>query len=283
MCYSFRNRCSLFAVVPALALALLACGGGGSGGSGGTAGGTTSGSTHPSTKTYTDVGNNIASLGQSAVAVSFWSFGAKQSNHGLPYFDARLNLYGKSFLSPDKIEEFLYSDSAATQAAGSMLYTIVDAALSLNGPITVTAGPYSGLTGNYSQVEQQGANNAIVGLTGSISYSMPNIGTTDVQDSIATQSSGAYTGTSTVSVALNSGYTQTQKVTYNADGSYTFTTTDTVSLKGSVTVAADSSSTGTFSGADPGLPATFSLDVSGGGSVKFADGSTRTVSAWTMQ
>ena len=261
-----------------VAALLIGCGGGSGGGSGeNTSGGT------GFSKTITDTTNNITAFGQSAVGMSFWGFGPKSATHNLAGLDPRLGLYEKINLAPDDYEEQLFTTQSGTTAAGLMKYQYSDKALAATGPITVTAGTYSGLTGNYAESEIQNSSNVIVGIVGSISYSMPNIGETDTQNSITFGASETVTGTATTSVALDNGYTQTEKLSYKADTSYSLTSKDSASLTATMAVTPTSTYSGTISGSDTGLPASFSFDATGGGTVTFSNGTVRTVSDWVVQ
>ena len=262
-------------VIPVIA----GCGGGGGGGNGGTVGKGTA----PTAATKTDVSDIVAGFGQSIATISFEGYGPKLLNHQQVFFDDDLGLYAYATVGPDFQKEFYFVDQAKTQPAGNYSYMVHDDTFTLNGPMSVTAGRFSGLTGQYNQVSVFNSSNQIIGYSGSCNYSVPNTSAVDSQFTLSIGSSGGVSGTATLGTALQNGYSQTQKVTYNLDGSFSATSTDTNSIKTSLSFNVDSSGTGSITGSSPGLPATIFWGSSGTGQVKYADGSIGTITTWALQ
>ena len=257
---------------------LSGCGGGGGGSSTPV---TTVTSKQPTAKTKADVGNNVASYGESLVGRTFQ--GPTFAFHLTPTYITSLGLYESISLSPDSIIATFYEDQAKTLPAGGFTYINGDATFTVSGPFKVTEGTFAGLTGNYQQAGQQNSSGVVSGYNGSVSFSVPKVATVDSQFILFISNTGAVSGTATTAVVLQSGYSQTEKVVYNADGSSTISSTDSVSLATKFSFAADTSGSGTITGSDPGLPATLTWDATGSGQVKFADGSTASLVNWALQ
>ena len=249
------------------------CGGGGGGGSSTT---TTSTGIHPSAKTTSDVSSLLSGYGLTIVCNSFTGYGPRLQTHGSELFDSNLGLWYKIIIAPDGTFEKMFQDQAETIPAGSLSYTVNDAAQTMGGDFSVTGGLYAGLTGTYLQSVQSAGSN------GSISFAIPNIGTTDSQFEISIDSTGAISGASTVGVALQSGYLQTEVVNFFANGFSSSSTTDSNGIKSAFNFTNTFSGSGTITGSDPGLPATLSWGVGGNGVLTYKDGSNVNIINWQL-
>lgn len=256
------------------------CGGGGASSNGNTNGntdgGTTGGDKTPTAKTKSDVAQNLAAYGDGAVSSSFFAFGSKLTAPGGQFYDARLALFGSMRVSPSGISELLFTDAARLNAAGSLNYSINEAARTVSGPINVTSGPYAGANGTFFEAVQTD------GYNGNVNYSTADGATIVDQFAITRDELGRVSGTGNVGVALGD-YTQNQQVTYNIGESSSFTTLDSLECRMTLAVGSDGSGTGRITGSDPGLPANLSWNASGSGTVTYANNSSQTFTHWSLQ
>jgi hypothetical protein len=269
MHFIVSKSCGMKCGVVALATAVMS-GCGGSGGSGSV------GVSHPTKRTANFVASLLAGYGQTVACNSFTGYGQRLLTHGGVVFDPTLGLWYTIQIAPDGTFEKMYQDKAKTMPAGSLAYTVNDAALTLSGTFSVNLGPYGGLNGTYLQSLQS------VGWNGSIAFTNSAVGTTDSQFEIKTSSTGGYVGKATNGVALQSGYTQTEVVAWPGDGTFTATTTDSNACKSSFNFTATLSGSGKVTGNAPGLPATITWNTGGNGAVTYADGSTAQFAAWQL-
>lgn len=274
-------RRSLVAVAGLAALVAFGCGGGRAGSTNGstngnTNGGTTSGDKTPTAKTKADVGQNVKALGDSVVSSSLFGFGSKITAPDGEFYDPRLGLYALVHISPSGISEHLFTDSARTNAAGSMIYTINEAAGTFTGPIDVQAGKYAGLSGVYFEAVQPD------GFNGNINYSTADGTTVVVTYAVTRDEFGRISGAGTAGVAF-SDYTQNQQVTYNIGESYSLTTLDSLQCRMTLNVNSDGSGSGRITGSDPGLPAVLDWNADGSGTIVYANNSTQSFTHWTLQ
>jgi hypothetical protein len=232
--------------------------------------------THPNAKTKAHVTDVLAGYSQSIACNSFTGYGPRLLTHGDVVFDSILGLWYTVRVGPSGMFETLYQDKSKADQAGTLEYLTNDAAQTLGGPISVTLGPYAGLSGVYLQSLQS------LGSNGSIEFTVPNIGTTNSQFEFLPVGNGDFTGKATVGVALQSGYLQTELVNYVDGGAMNASTTDSNSCKTKFSFATDLSGTGQITGADQGLPAMFVWSTGGTGIVTYADGSTTKVTAWQL-
>jgi len=260
----------LFAAV----LALQGCGGSGGAGSPGPTGGTA-----PTTKTKTDVAQHLTSSGAGLVANSFTAFEAaapaffKPSSSG-PVYDKRLGLWVVTSITLSSYTKTFYQDKAETEPAGSAVYTLDLPTQTLSGTVSITAGNYSGLSGNYS------ATRSGTSISGNLNLTLPSGTTVASQFSITLSLTGKVSGTTTETVTDSTGYSETSTVVRNSDGSMKITASDTNGYSSTLNFASDYSGSGTVNGPDPGLPATVKWDSTGTGTVTFANGLVVKFSNW---
>jgi len=252
-------------------LVALGCGGSGPAKSTGTAVGG-----HPTAKTKGDISDLLTGYSQTVLFYSFTGYGPRLLTHGDTLLDPTLGLWYKIQLGSSLLTEKLYQDQARTIPAGTLQYLTNDAAQTLGGNIAVTLGKYAGLVGVYLQSLQS------VGQTGTLGFSVPNVGTTDFQFNFESNNMGGYFGKMTNGVELLDGYLQTELVTNAVDGSITTSTTDSNGYVSSFTWSSTFIGTGTISGKDPGLPATIDWTAEGTGLITFADKSTASVTDWVV-
>jgi hypothetical protein len=254
-----------------LGLFLAGCGGGGSSNS----------LPAPTTKSKTNVAQHLGGIGAFQAGAIFATFG-----HGVPepafhpasspVFVSQLGLWMVLSVSGTTFTETFYADQAETQPAGNATYTLDVATLTLSGAISITKGPYAGLSGTYSQTLTKN------GTTGTYSFTLPSGLQVSCSFTLSISATGIPSGTGSETVTETNGYSETANVTYLPDGSKIVTASDSNGYKSTLKFASDGSGTGTISGPDPGLPATIVWNSVGTGTVTFVDGITLNFTNWQI-
>jgi len=251
-----------------IAAAILIQGCGGSPGGGGT---TTTGSA-PTATTKANIALHLGSFGRAVAGTSFTTFGSGSTSSG-PFYSSRLQLWVVESVSGTTFTETFYQDQAETEPAGSATYTLNLSTKTLSGAISITEGPYAGLSGTYSQ--------AVVsnGTAGNYQFTLPSGTTVSSQFTVVVVGINV-TGSGTETITQPGGYSETAAVTYNANHTIKIVASDTNGYSGTFNVAADYSGTGTINGPDPGLPAKVVWNSGGTGTVTFSDGLTLNFTDW---
>jgi len=253
---------SVLGLIVGFAWIIQGCGGGG--------GGTAAAGSAPSSQTLSHVGSLISGQGPAEVGATFATFGhglpiPHKATPGGPVYVSQLGLWMVVTVQATTFTETFYQDKAETEPAGSATYTLDISTETLSGTISITAGPYAGLTGTYSQTLTKN------GTTGTYAFTLPNGTSVSCTFTVVISPSGIPSGTGTETVTLTSGYSETGNIVYNANGTKVVTLSDNNGYSAILKFNSDWSGTGTISGPDPGLPATVVWNSAGTGTVTFAN------------
>jgi len=265
---------AVITAVTLTALMIQGCGGSNSGP-------TPSTGTAPTSTTRNHVAQHLSAYGQELAGMTFTPFGpaaqapAARISSG-PYYSSTLGLWVQLSVSATTFTETFYQDKAETEPAGNATYTLDIETKTLSGKISITKGPYAGLTGAYSQTLTSN------GTDGNYSFTLPSGATVTCNFQVTIGSNGAPSGTSTQTVTLTNGYSIKSTVIYNSNRSFKITATDSNGYQGALNFASDLSGTGTISGPDPGLPATIVWNSVGTGQVTFANGLVVPFTNWQL-
>ena len=257
------NR-SLIGIAIVAALFLQGCGGAGDGT-------VTQPSPGPNSTTKSNTALVLNACDRQLVGMSFTTFGAssKAPNANIaggPYYSNLLQLWVVFGVSGSSFTETFYQNQAETQPAGTASYTLNIATQTLSGAINITQGPFSGLTGTYSQTA------SLQGTTGTYEFTLPSGDSVQCQFQLKIGTGGKPSGTATETVTLPNGYSEQSTTTYESNGSFKVIASDSNGYQSTFNFASDHSGTGTINGPDPGLPAKAMWDSTGTGKVTFADG-----------
>ena len=260
-----------FIVAVTVCLVIAGCGGGASSGM----------LAAPTMQSKTDVAQHLSGIGTFQAGSTFTTFG-----HGVaeprfhpstsPIYVSQIGLWMVISVSGTTFTETFYSDQAETQPAGSATYTLDAGEQTLLGSITLTKGPYAGLSGTYSQTLTKN------GTTGTYSFILPSGLKVSCTFTLSIPPTGIPSGTGAETVTETNGYSETANVTFLPDGSKIVSASDSNGFKSTLKFAGDGSGTGTISGPDPGLPATIVWNSVGTGTVTFVDGITLNFTNWQI-
>ena len=253
----FKNV--LIGLLAVVAIFIQGCGGGGGSTS------TPTGGSAPTAQTKASVATNLNAMSLGLIGNSFTTFKALAPSSSGAKYDANLGLWVDTTITLTTYTSHFYQDQAETQPAGSAVYTLNLSTKTLSGTISITAGKYAGLSGNYSVTKTSN------GFDGNYTLTFPNGTTLSCQLSLAFDLLGRPSGTLTQSISESNGYSATTTIVRHTDGTMKVTASDSNGYTSTLNFAADYSGNGLVAGPDPGLPAKLKWDNTGTGTVTFAN------------
>jgi len=252
------------------------CGGAGSSDTGSGTGTNPGGGSAPTSTTQANLAKHLGVYSQALAAINLTTFAPGNHHPGGPYYSSPLGLWYSVSISSSTFTETFFQDQAETEPAGSATYTLDIATKTLSGTVSITQGPYAGLSGTYSQTVTKN------GTAGNYNVNLPNGTIVSCQFTVSLNASGVPSGTATQSVTFPDGYSLSSTITYRSDHTFQIMASDSNGYSSVFNFAADLSGNGKISGPDPGLPAKLIWNSAGTGTVTFANGLTVPFTNWQL-